>query len=147
SSPNPVMAKEVVLLNIPANSGIKTTSYVDGSPLAGNQQFFAIENPMSQLDSTAKNISGFLPRLEPLNSGTLDVSVVWGVYPPHQERRAYLYYMERERAAPYHQLLHYNSWYDLSWHDRKMEEGSSMDRIQTYADSLITKRNTPMDAF
>ncbi|MBK0383657.1 hypothetical protein I5M32_11875 [Pedobacter sp. SD-b] len=147
NSPNPVMAKRVILLNLPANPNIKETSRVDGSPLAGEQLFFAIEHPMSQIDSAAKNISCFLPRLEALNNGVLDVSVAWGVYPKDQERRAYLYYIERERAAPYHQLLHYNSWYDLSWSDRKMEEGSSLDRIQTYADSLITKRNTPMDAF
>ncbi len=147
SSPNPVMAKEVVLLNMPANPNISKTSLVDGSPLAGEELFFAIEHPMSQLDSTAKNISLFLPRLEALNTSVLDVSVAWGVYPKNQQRRAYLYYIERERAAPYQHLLHYNSWYDLSWSDRKMEEGSSMDRIQTYADSLITKRNTPMDAF
>lgn len=147
SSPNPVMAKQVVLLNLPVNPAIKQSSRVDGSPLIGNQLFFAIEHPMSQIDSSTKDISCFLPRLEALNNRFLDVSVVWGVYPKNQERRAFLYYIERERAASYHQLLHYNSWYDLSWSDRKMEEGSSLDRIQTYADSLITKRNTPMDAF
>ena len=147
NSPNPIVANEVVLLNLPANPEIKKSSRVDGSPLTGNQMFFAIEHPMSQLDSTSKNISCYLPRLEPLNSGVLNVSVAWGSYPQNQERRGYLYYLERERAAHYHQLLHYNSWYDLSWSDRKLDEKSCLERIQLFADSLIVKRKTPMDAF
>ncbi|MFR1412466.1 MAG: hypothetical protein ACLSUW_09345 [Akkermansia sp.] len=35
-----------------------------------------------------------------------------GVWPENQLRRGFLYYLERERAAPYHQFLHYNGWYD-----------------------------------
>ena len=38
-----------------------------------------------------------------------------GVAPAGQMRRAFLYYLERERAHPYRPFLHYNSWYDIAW--------------------------------
>ena len=34
--------------------------------------------------------------------------------PPNQKRRAFLYYLERERARPYKQFLHYNCWWDIT---------------------------------
>jgi hypothetical protein len=39
---------------------------------------------------------------------------VAGVSPPGQHRRAFLYYLERERARPYKQFLHYNCWWDIT---------------------------------
>ncbi len=39
---------------------------------------------------------------------------VMGVAPPGQNRRAFLYYLERERARPYKQFLHYNCWWDIT---------------------------------
>ncbi|MGQ7868847.1 hypothetical protein [Sunxiuqinia sp. sy24] len=39
---------------------------------------------------------------------------VMGVAPEGQERRAFLYYTERERARPYQQFLHYNCWWDIT---------------------------------
>jgi len=74
-------------------------------------------------------------------------STVWGVSSKNQMRRSFLYYLERERVVPYHQQLHYNSWFDISWGDRKLDEASCLDRIQTFADSLIVKRKTTVDAF
>jgi hypothetical protein len=75
------------------------------------------------------------------------VSTVWGVTPANQLRRGFLYYVERERAHPYHQNLHYNSWFDISWDDRKFTEDECLDRIKWFGDSLITKRNVPMTGF
>jgi len=40
-------------------------------------------------------------------------SSVIGVAPEGQQRRAFLYYIERERARPYKQFLHYNCWWDI----------------------------------
>lgn len=40
-------------------------------------------------------------------------SLVIGVAPQGQMRRAFLYYIERERAHPSRMNIHYNSWYDL----------------------------------
>jgi len=39
---------------------------------------------------------------------------VIGVMPENQNRRAFLYYLERERARPYKQFLHYNCWWDIT---------------------------------
>ncbi len=39
---------------------------------------------------------------------------VIGVAPEGQRRRAFLYYLERERARPYNQFLHYNCWWDIT---------------------------------
>jgi hypothetical protein len=39
---------------------------------------------------------------------------VAGVSPEGQNRRAFLYYLERERAHPYRQFLHYNCWWDIT---------------------------------
>ena len=41
-------------------------------------------------------------------------SLVIGVSPVGQNRRAFQYYVNRERARPYKQFLHYNSWWDLT---------------------------------
>ena len=39
---------------------------------------------------------------------------VIGVAPENQKRRAFHYYLERERARPYKQFLHYNCWWDIT---------------------------------
>jgi hypothetical protein len=39
---------------------------------------------------------------------------VMGVAPENQNRRAFQYYLERERARPYKQFLHYNCWWDIT---------------------------------
>lgn len=39
---------------------------------------------------------------------------VMGVSPTGQNRRSFLYYLERERARPYNQFLHYNCWWDIT---------------------------------
>ncbi len=39
---------------------------------------------------------------------------VVGVSPEGQNRRAFLYFLERERARPYKQFLHYNCWWDIT---------------------------------
>ena len=40
-------------------------------------------------------------------------SLVMGVTPERQNRRAFQYYLDRERARPYKQFLHYNTWWDI----------------------------------
>jgi hypothetical protein len=39
---------------------------------------------------------------------------VMGVAPEGQKRRSFLHYLERERARPYKQFLHYNCWWDIT---------------------------------
>lgn len=121
---------------------------VDGSPLVYKQKFFALEHPMSKNEIAEGKAIAYLPWENALRkSDQLVITTVSGVTPKNQLRRGYLYYIERERAHPYRSYLHYNSWYDLSWIDRKMEETSSLDRIRMYGDSLVNKRHVPMKAF
>jgi len=148
SSNDSLRVDKIGLIEIPEKSGLKSSGVVAGSPLAGNNFFCAIEHPMSQIDTIGQQLGLFVRRYEPISpSNPLIFSTVWGVSSKNQMRRSFLYYLERERVVPYHQQLHYNSWFDISWGDRKLDEASCLDRIQTFADSLIVKRKTTVDAF
>lgn len=136
--PNKILKVTLVKLPVPE---ARKEGTVDGSPIVYKNMFFALEYPLSQVEHDKSCISSFLPRL--IN----DLSTVWGVTPANQLRRGFLYYVERERAHPYHQVLHYNSWYDISWDDRKFTESECLDRIKMFGDSLITKRHVPMKGF
>jgi len=135
------------MLEIPAAS-TKRASSVDGSPLVSKQMFFALEHPMSRNEINKNVAISYLSRQNALQSfDSLVITTVTGVTPIGQLRRGFLYYLERERAHPYRPYLHYNSWYDLSWIDRKMDESSCLNRIRLFGDSLIKKRNVPLKAF
>lgn len=148
STKDSLFIEKIHLVTIPKDLGVYMAGVVDGSPLIAGNMFFALEHPMSQTEKKKNGISLYLPRQEPLiSSMSIILASVWGTTPPGQLRRGFLYYTERERSTPYRQNLHYNSWYDLSWIDRKMDETSCIDRIQTFADSLIEKRKVPMNTF
>jgi len=139
---------KITLLSFPRSPEVSRCGAVDGTPLVTGHMFFGIEHPMSQAEETSTQFRSVLLRQNAVTSAApLTLSGVIGVTPPGQLRRGYLYYVERERNRPYHQVLHYNSWYDLSWTDRKLDEASCIERIQTYADSLVVKRQTPLNAF
>ncbi len=148
SAKDSVKISKITLVKLPGNTGVKREGSVDGSPLALNTMFFALEHPMSQVSSNEKSVSIYLPRLAAVKANDpLTISSAWGVTPQGQLRRGFLYYTERERANPYHQVLHYNSWFDLSWEDRKLNETVCLDRIKVFNDSLITKRKVKLNAF
>ena len=135
------------MLEIPS-ANAKTMGTVDGTPLVSNEMFFALEHPMSKNEINEKSADSYLPRQEVLkHSDSLVITTVFGVTPKDQLRRGFLCYVERERAHPYRPFLHYNSWYDLSWIDRKMNDSLCLDRIKMYGDSLIKKRKVKLKAF
>ena len=145
---NSVKIRRINLIKFPLNIVVRKEGTVDGSPIVHNNMFFALEHPMSQFEQDQKYSNVFLLRSVPLNSaGAFTTSSVWGVTPANQLRRGFLYYLERERANPYHQFLHYNSWYDLSYADRTLNDSLCLDRIKVYGDSLVTKRKTKLKAF
>ena len=74
-------------------------------------------------------------------------SSVIGVVPQGQLRRAFLYYVEMERAHPYRPFLHYNSWYDIGYGPEKILENDFLDIIKLFGDELIKKRNVVMESF
>ncbi|MBX2924627.1 MAG: hypothetical protein KF746_20665 [Chitinophagaceae bacterium] len=136
------------VISFPAAIPVKKQGTVDGSPVTYQTMFFAVENPLSKFEQSKTVSVLLLPRALPLVPGeTFAVSSVWGVTPAKQLRRGFLYYLERERTNTYRQLLHYNSWYDLSYADRILNDSLCLDRIKVWGDSLITKRNVPMNAF
>jgi hypothetical protein len=131
----------ITLVKLPVNIGVQEEGTVDGSPMMHNNMFFALEYPLSKVEQNGEYIIAYLPQLMTV------VSTVWGVTPVNQLRRGFLYYVERERAHPYHQVLHYNSWFDISWDSRKFSENECLDRIKWFGDSLITKRHVKMKGF
>ncbi len=134
-------ADRIIMLKLPAGEGIRTEGTVDGSPLIRKNMFFSPEHPLCKTSTIDNFITSYLP------GGISGVSVVWGVAPEGQLRRAFLYYTERERLHPYHQVLHYNSWYDISWDGKKFNESQCLDRIKMFGDSLIVKRQVKMKGF
>jgi len=143
-----VKISKITLIQLPSSIGIKKEGTVDGSPIVYNNMFFSLEHPMSQTLTNKTSVSIYLPRLNAVyNSAPLTISSVWGTTPANQMRRGFLYYIERERAVPYRQMLHYNSWFDISWDDRKLNDSVCLDRIQVFKDSLIDKRDVKLKAF
>lgn len=143
-----VLVKEIVLLqqHVP---GAKTVGTVDGSPVVAGDFFFGYEQPMSQntVDSNGVVRCRF-QRNAVLKSGeTLEQSCVIGVVPDGQLRRGFLRYVERERAHPYRPFLHYNSWYDIAWIDRKYNEAQCLEVIQQFGKNLVKERSVKMDSF
>jgi hypothetical protein len=143
-----VKISKIILIKLPASVVVKRAGTVDGSPVVHNNMFFSIEHPMSQISRNKNQYTIALPRLDAINHTTpLTISSAWGVTPVNQMRRGFLFYTERERANPYHQMLHYNSWFDISWDDRKLNDSVCLDRIKVFNDSLIIRRHVKLNAF
>ncbi len=123
---------------------------VDGSPVVAGNFFCAYEDPMAVNTVTpTKNgpVVCRLPRDATLRQGeTLTQSFVLGVAPPGQMRRAFLYYLERERAHPYRPFLHYNSWYDTAWNPFALNETNCVEAIQLCGERFIKPHGVTMDA-
>ena len=162
----PISMKEIVLLELSAPQ-VRVMGIVDGSPVVSGNMFFAYEHPMSKSQILYSNLKAdltykkpiavdeklqcfrcSLPRSTTLAPGEpLMQSSVIGVVPQGQLRRGFLHYVERERARPYRQFLHYNSWYDIAWVDRKMHEQECLDVIEQFGKELIKRRKVAMDSF
>jgi len=143
----PLALSEVSFLQLEAPRA-RGMGVVDGSPVVDRTLFFACENPMARNRVAQGRVSCSVPVygvLKPGESWT-GTSVI-GAVPRDQLRRAFLYYVERERPRPYKPFLHYNSWYDIAWKDRKMSEGQCLERIEAFGHCLFKQRATKLDAF
>lgn len=138
--------------------GISDTAFthgnVDGLPVADkeNNFFFALEHPMSFNYVTAKRVVCKLTSVPTLAVGqTMNFGAVIGVFSsPRLFRRNFIDYIEQERANPYRQFLHYNSWYDLRSTQKppyRMEESKCLDRIEAIGMELNKKRNVQIESF
>ncbi len=99
------------------------------------------------LQDSAGPVSCRLRREAPLRVGEkLTQSFVIGVAPPGQMRRAFLVYLERERAHPYRPFLHYNSWYDIAMGLPTMNEANCLEVIRAFGENLIRPHGVTLDA-
>jgi len=76
----------------------------------------------------------------------LPQSLVIGVAPAGQMRRAFLYYLENERAHPYRPFLHYNAWYDICWNGVPLDDQACLAAIRGFGENLIKAHGVVMDA-
>ncbi len=119
-----------------------------GAPVVAGRMFFAFEHPMSESSAEDGSVVCGMKRGATLKAGTpLKQSCVLGVTPPGQVRRGFLYYVERERAHPYRPFLHYNSWYDIAWGDRKFNEAQALQAITLWGEELTAQRGVPLQSF
>lgn len=74
----------------------------------------------------------------------IELSSMLGYFPKARQRRAFNFYIERERAAPSRHFLLYNGWYDfgLSPSEKTLREA-----IDAYGNELVKKRGIDFDAF
>jgi len=81
----------------------------------------------------------------PLQTGKVyEFSSVLGAYPEGQRRRAFLRYLERERARPYNQFLHYNCWFDLHIN---LNEEKILKNVKAFTEEMTVKRGVAMDSY
>jgi len=118
-----------------------------GSPIVAGDVFLGFEHPMAQSKVEGNRATSWIARALSLRKGqTVTYSSVIGVAPRGQMRRAFLNYVERERAHPYRPFLHYNSWYDLGMFT-KFDETQCLDVIKAYGRELVEKRGVKLDSF
>lgn len=116
---------------------------VPGSPVITDSFFTGIEIPVTMNYMEDEGFrSGFGCYLPIAPDSSYRFSSVVGIYPPGQVRRAFNYYLERERATPSAPFLHYNCWYDFAPEDDRF-----LDVIKTYGKELTKKRGVTLDSF
>jgi hypothetical protein len=137
---------EVRIVDYPM-SDAKVVGTVKGSPIVSGSTFAGIEHPLSTCAVALGRARCKMDRELPLRAGkSVTYSSVVGVAPAGQLRRAFLYYIERERAHPYRTFLHYNSWYDLGYFDRFNESGA-LGVVRRFGEELHDKRKVKLDSY
>ena len=145
--------RAIVLVHTPGGT---PAGVLDGSPVTTEKPattdpsfFLAFEHPLSKTKPVPpRGLCCSLLRTTPLKVGEEQTySSVMGIAPAGQVRRAFLYYVERERAQPYRPFLHYNSWYDLGYGLGKILEPDALKVIDLFGKELIEQRKVVMDSF
>lgn len=159
----PLELREAVLLEMRVPQA-EVAGRVDGSPVVNARMFFGVEHPASCSHVTAPDtircsypVNAAVTSTEPLA-----LSVVAGVVPPGQRRRAFLHYLERQRAHPFRPYLHHNNGEQIGlpyWELvrlKKTEEAAAFrarqeqlwrELIERVGQELVERRGTPIDAF
>lgn len=144
SSAGDAVIREIAWLDLTV-AGARVAGLTDGSPVVAGGFFFGCEDPHARA-AVAPRLRFSLVRDAPLRAGEkLDLGMVAGVAPPGQMRRAFLCYLERERAHPYRPYLHYNSWHDLM--GRALNETNCLEVIRAFGERFIKPYGVLMDGF
>ena len=123
----------------------KTIGTVPGCPVAAAGMFFGVEMPGAENAlSGAEARIGFASKLELSPTRSYSFGAVAGVAPAGQLRRAFLCYVERERARPSKPFLVYNCWYDLGY---SLDEPSLVDVVKSFDTELVKKRGVPVQSY
>ena len=120
---------------------------VPGTPLVDTKahRFYGIELPVAQAAvKDGKGSVGLTCNLPLAKGQSVSFTTVEGVYPEGQLRRAFLAYLERERAVPYHQVVQYNCWYEYGLNPT---EEKLLKTIDAYGRELVQKRGVKVDSF
>ena len=138
----PLYGVELADVRIP---GAQTIGSVPGCPVAAAGMFFGVEMPGAEnaLSGTEARI-GFAAKLELSPTRSYSFGAVTGVAPAGQLRRAFLCYVERERARPSKPFLVYNCWYDLGY---SLDEPSLVDVVKAFDNELVKKRGVPVQSY
>lgn len=127
--------------------GVHGVGSVQGSPLVAGNMFFGFEHPLSDSSVVDGKAVASMQRELPLKTGqSVTYSSVVGVASNGQLRRAFLRYIERERAHPYRTFLTYNTWYDLGYFNPYDQKGA-LDRVHAFGDELHVKRGVTLDSY
>jgi hypothetical protein len=158
TSAKPVMVSNIEMINARIPDA-KLYGYTDGSPVVAGNWFMGLEHPMAKTsiasaDEVSKVVAA-LPREFSLEPGkTWTVSTGIGVAPAGQMRKAFAYYLQRERAHPYRQYWHYNSWYDLNigFNDnpdplKRMTEEQCLKVIEEFEKNLYQKYGVGLNGY
>ena len=128
-------------------SGIAVAGTVKGSPLTSGNFYLGFESPLSQSSVVGDHaVSELQSGVSIAAHQSTRYSAVIGVAPSGQMRRAFLQYMERERAHPYRTFLHYNSWFDIGFFT-PYSQLDALNRIHEIGDALNKKRGVVLDSY
>jgi hypothetical protein len=142
----PLPLSGVVMIGV-HSPGIAVAGTVKGSPLTTGNFFLGFESPLSESSVVADRGVSELHSGVPIGAGqSAQFSSVVGVAPAGQMRRAFLTYLERERAHPYRTFLHYNSWFDIGYFNPYTQQ-EALNRIHAFGDELNKKRGVTLDSF
>jgi hypothetical protein len=127
--------------------GVELAGRVRGSPLVAGNFFLGFESPLSQSSVVGDRGISELEIGVPIPAGqSATYSSVIGVAAPGQMRRAFLSYLERERAHPYRTFLHYNSWFDIGY-GQPYTQQQALTRIHEIGEELNKKRGVTLDSY
>jgi hypothetical protein len=144
SKPLPIDALRMIDLHA---TGAQVAGTVKGSPLVCGDFFLGFESPLSQSSVVGDHAVSELQSGVPIGAGqTAQYSAVIGIAAQGQVRRAFLQYIERERAHPYRTFLHYNSWFDIGFFTPYTQQ-DALDRIHAIGEELNKERGVTLDSY